>query len=104
MCCFVLSSHVVYSWEGCVLQFSSFLDIMMLIFGKIDNPLNNWFLNALHQYGVTKWKWAAPGGNVSSEICGLRRARSACASAQSAKGNHCPLTIALDTTNCMNGK
>ena len=40
--------------------------------------------------------------NVSSDICGQRRPRSACASAQSDQGLHCPLTKSLATTECMN--
>ena len=37
-----------------------------------------------------------------SGVCGQRRPRSACASAQSDQSLHCPLTEALDTTECMN--
>ena len=37
-------------------------------------------------------------------IYGQRKPRSACASAQSDQGLHCPLTESLDTTECMNGK
>ena len=37
-------------------------------------------------------------------ICGQRKPRSACASAQSDQGLHCPLTESLDTTECMNGE
>ena len=40
---------------------------------------------------------------VSLGICRQRRPRSACASAQSDQGLHCPLTESLDTTECMNG-
>ena len=39
--------------------------------------------------------------NVSSGICGQRKPRSACASAQSDQGLHCPLTKSLDTTECI---
>ena len=42
--------------------------------------------------------------NVSSGICGQRRSRSACASAQSDQGLQCPLTDSLDTTECMTGE
>ena len=48
--------------------------------------------------------WVAPYETVSSDICGQRRPRSACASAQSDQGLHCPLTESLDTAECMNGK
>ena len=41
---------------------------------------------------------AAPCENVSSGICGQRRPRSACASAQSYQGRHCPLTESLYIT------
>ena len=44
----------------------------------------------------------APCENVSSGICGQRRPRSACASAQSDQGLPCPLTESLDPTECMN--
>ena len=47
---------------------------------------------------------AVPCGNLSSGMCGQRRPRSDCASAQSAQGLHCPLTESLDTTKCMNGE
>ena len=46
---------------------------------------------------------ATPWENVSSGMCGERRPRSACASAQSGQGVYCPLTESLDTTECMNG-
>ena len=42
--------------------------------------------------------------NLSYGICGERRPRSACASAQSDQGLHCPLTESLDTTECINGE
>ena len=41
--------------------------------------------------------WAAPCENVSSNICGQRKPRSACASAQSDLGLCCPLTESLNT-------
>ena len=41
---------------------------------------------------------------VSSVICGQRRPRSACASAQSDQDLRCPLTESLDTIECINGK
>ena len=47
--------------------------------------------------------WAAPCKNVSSGICGQRRPRSACASAQSDQGLWYPLTESLDTIECING-
>ena len=41
--------------------------------------------------------------NASSGICGLRRPRSDCASAQSDQGLRCPLTeSSLDTRDCVN--
>ena len=42
--------------------------------------------------------------NESSGVCGQRRPRSDCASAQSDLGLRCPLTESLDTTECMNGE
>ena len=42
--------------------------------------------------------------NVSSGICGQRRPRTACASAQSDQPLRCPLTESLDTTECINGE
>ena len=39
-----------------------------------------------------------------SSICGQRRPRSACASAQTDQGLRCPLTESLDTTECINGE
>ena len=47
-------------------------------------------------------KWAAPCKNVSSDICGQRRPRSACASTQSDLYLRRQLTESLDTTECMN--
>ena len=41
---------------------------------------------------------------MSSGICGQRRPRSACASAQSDQGLRCPLKDSLDTTKCINGE
>ena len=49
-------------------------------------------------------KWASPCENVSSWKNGQWRPRSACASAQSDQGLHCPLTEPLDTTECMTGE
>ena len=48
--------------------------------------------------------WTTPGENVPSGICGQRRPRSACTSAQSDQGLHCLLTESSDTTECMNGE
>ena len=42
--------------------------------------------------------------NVSSDMCGQRRPRSACASAQSDQDLCCPLTDSLDTTECIPGE
>ena len=42
--------------------------------------------------------WVALCENVSFVICGQRRLRSSCASAQSDRGIHSPLTKSLDTT------
>ena len=44
---------------------------------------------------------AAPCENVSSDICGQRRPRSACASAQSDQDLRCSLTETLDTIECI---
>ena len=44
--------------------------------------------------------WDAPCENVSSGICVQRKPRSDCVSADF----HCPLTISLDTTECVNGE
>ena len=41
---------------------------------------------------------------MSSGICGQRSPRSACASAQSDQGFHCPLIESFDTTECKNGE
>ena len=53
-----------------------------------------------HSYWLqlTKIIRVAPCENVSSVICGPRRPRSACTSAQSDKGLRCPLTESLDTS------
>ena len=45
--------------------------------------------------------WGGPCENASSDICGQRRPRSACASAQSDQGLHYPLIETLDTTESM---
>ena len=47
-------------------------------------------------------KWAALSEHVSSGICGERKLRSACTSAQSDQDIRCPLTEAFDITKCMN--
>ena len=52
----------------------------------------------------TLYIWADLCENVSSGICGQRRPRSTCASAQSDQSLHCQLTESLDTTECMNGE
>ena len=46
--------------------------------------------------------WAAPCKHVPSGIFGQHRPRSACASAQSDQGLHCPQSVSLDTTDCIN--
>ena len=51
----------------------------------------------IHIFVMYFFFWASPCKNVSSDICGQRRPRSACASAQSDQGLHCPLTESLDT-------
>ena len=53
---------------------------------------------------IAEYTRAAPSKNMSSGICGQRRPRSACASAQADQGLHCLLTESLDTTKCMNGE
>ena len=53
-------------------------------------------------YCLSKDNQAVPCENVSSCICGQPRPRSACASAQSDQGLHCPLTESLDTIDCIN--
>ena len=49
-------------------------------------------------------EWAAPSEDMCSGICGQRRLRSACASAQSNQRLHCPLTESVDTIKCINGE
>ena len=53
---------------------------------------------------IIKLNWTAPCANVSSGICGQRRPRLDCASAQSDLGLRCPLAESLDTRECMNGE
>ena len=48
-------------------------------------------------------KWAASCENVSSGICGQRRPRSACPSAQSDQGLRCPLTGQMTLQNVSMG-
>ena len=48
--------------------------------------------------------WAARFGNLSSGICGQRRPRTDCASAQSDQGLRCPLKESLDIKECINGE
>ena len=48
--------------------------------------------------------WAMSCENVPSGICGRRRPRSDCASAQSDQCLHSPLTKLFDTTKCMGGE
>ena len=52
-----------------------------------------------------KWivVWAAPCENVSSGICGQRRSRSACTSAQSDQGLYYSLKESLETIEYING-
>ena len=47
--------------------------------------------------------WVVPREMMSLGICGQRRPRSACASAQSNQGLRCPLPESLGTTVCFNG-
>ena len=54
-------------------------------------------LGAYISFGVRRLVRAAPCENVSSSICGRRRPRSDCASAQSDQGLRCPLTELLVT-------
>ena len=42
--------------------------------------------------------------DASSGICGQRKPRSACASAQSDRGLCCPQTESLGTIECFNGE
>ena len=49
-------------------------------------------------------KWAVSFENASSGICGQRRPRSDCASAQSDQGLRRPLTESLDTIACITGE
>ena len=68
--------------------------------------------NLSFHFWIAGWKQALNGfdaqyhlgrvrENVSSGICGQRRPRSACASAQSDQGLHYLLTESADTTECM---
>ena len=76
------------------------------------NPLNLIFLlchflylvTLVHIFAVLLRHLAAPCENVSLDICGQRRSRSACATLQSDQGLHCRLREWLDTTQCMNGE
>ena len=47
---------------------------------------------------------APPCENLSSNICGQRRPKLDCASAQSDQGHHCPQTESLDTIEWFNGE
>ena len=48
--------------------------------------------------------YAAQCENVSLDICGQRRSRSACASTQSDQSLTCPLTESLDAIEYLNGE
>ena len=48
--------------------------------------------------------WASPCEKMSLGICGQRRPRSVCASAQSYLNLYCPLTGSLDTLEYINGE
>ena len=52
----------------------------------------HFFLIKVISFIVDTTAWSEPCENVSSGICGQRKPRSACASAQSNQGFHCPLT------------
>ena len=54
--------------------------------------------------GLYKGMWAAQCENVSSGICGQRKPRSACASAQTDRDLNCSLLEWLNSTECMNGE
>ena len=54
---------------------------------------------AQHHYGITS---RSHQRNVSSGLCGQRRSRSACTSAQSNQGLRCPLIEVLDTIDRIN--
>ena len=83
---------------------SSFL----LEFIPFQNGNNDSYLPYLEKYIMSSYEcynndafmmWCE---NVYRGICGQRRPRSACASAQSDHRIHCPLTESLATTECMN--
>ena len=77
-------------------QFKSLYNISTLLFSNVFYST----LNQLHVF--LNINWAAPCENVSSGICGQRRPRSACASAQSDQGLRFPQTESVDTIECMN--
>ena len=52
----------------------------------------------------SKSKYGPRNAKTSSGICGQRRPRSACASAQSDQGLRCPQTESLNTIECFNGE
>ena len=74
--------------------------VKMLV-GKADPRRRGWFTETVGFLTVTII-WATPCESVSSGMCGQRRPRSACASAQADQGLRCPLTDSLDTTECIN--
>ena len=70
--------------------------IRMVLFHKTGNTKEI-------QVMVEQLMCTAPFENVSLGICGQHRPKSACASAQSDQGHHCPLTDSLESaTECMN--
>ena len=74
-------------------------------FNTINNHNMHQFLKdtSVITHIIVKIILAAPYKIVSLGICGQRRPRSACASAQSDQGLHCPLAGSLGTIKCLNG-
>ena len=63
-----------------------------MLVGKADPRRREWFTETVGFLTVTRI-WVTLCENVSSGMCGQRRPRLACASAQADQGIRCPLTL-----------
>ena len=80
------------SWESSLISLPEYL-----VQGEYD-------INPTGEHEIIMRAYGPRHVNIDSGRCGQRRARSACASAQSDQGLRCPLTESLDTIERINGE
>ena len=103
---------LIFRWKRLDISCESSDMNYQTLFSRNSKPYFLWTLTIINRLSSAinmmldsvRVKRAAPYANVSLVICGQRMPRSACESAQSDQGLHCPLTQSLDTRECMNGE